>query len=140
MHGNVFKQPDISQDKVDDLANGFLIDTKVENLSDSEKAQARNLTRSIYVVQQEDLDVTVNFVNDVTVRPDASGGVINAVSTFDHEFPVMHMLIVRVHTGGRIPDYKIALQDYRSRRLRYIRLASEHDWGGWWPPTCRQRD
>jgi phosphatidate phosphatase APP1 len=78
VRGNVFKQPDISQDKVDELANKFLIDTQVKDLPPSQQAQARNLTREIYVVQQEDQNVTINFVNDVTVRPDASGGAVNA--------------------------------------------------------------
>lgn len=80
VHGNVFKQPTISQDKVDDLANVFLIDTEVADLPTDQANQARNLTREIFVVQQANMNVTVNFVNDVSVEPDASGGVINAVS------------------------------------------------------------
>ncbi|CAM1509065.1 Fc.00g028040.m01.CDS01 [Cosmosporella sp. VM-42] len=78
VHGNVYKIPDVDQDKIDDLANVFLIDTEVKDLSDSEKAQARNVTKSIFVVQQDDESVTIDFVNDVDVRPDASGGAINA--------------------------------------------------------------
>lgn len=79
MHGNVYKIPDVDQDKIDDLANVFLIDTSVEDLSDSEKAQARNVTKSIFVVQQDDESVTMDFVRDVSVEPDASGGAVNAV-------------------------------------------------------------
>ncbi|KAF3070915.1 hypothetical protein GL218_00416 [Daldinia childiae] len=78
VHGNVYKQPDISQKKLDDLANVFLIDVDIDELSEPEQKQARNLTASIYVVQQGDLNVTIDFENDVDVRPDASGGVINA--------------------------------------------------------------
>lgn len=78
VHGNVFKQPNITQEKVDDLANVFLIDTDIDSLPADQQAQARNLTREIFVVQQSDLNVTINFVNDVTVDPDASGGVIDA--------------------------------------------------------------
>ncbi|KAK8094061.1 hypothetical protein PG997_000746 [Apiospora hydei] len=63
VHGNVYKQPNTQQDKVDKLAN---------------QDQARNVTRSIYVVQQAHENVTVHFENDVSVEPDASGGVINA--------------------------------------------------------------
>lgn len=59
--GNVYKFPNISQEKVDDLANGFLIDTSMSKLSPSEQDQARNLTRSIYVVQQGDQNVTMNL-------------------------------------------------------------------------------
>ncbi|KAI5458558.1 hypothetical protein BGZ63DRAFT_48814 [Mariannaea sp. PMI_226] len=64
VHGNVYKFPNISEKKVDDLANVFLIDTSVDKLNDTEKAQARNLTRSIFVVQQGDESVTVDFVPD----------------------------------------------------------------------------
>ncbi|KAK9798865.1 putative Phosphatidate phosphatase APP1 catalytic domain-containing protein [Seiridium cardinale] len=78
VHGNVFKQPNISQDTVDDLANKFLIGTSIADLPTDQQNQARNLTREIFVVQQRDLNVTINFVNDVAVEPDASGGVINA--------------------------------------------------------------
>ncbi|KAM5345624.1 hypothetical protein ACJ41O_011485 [Fusarium nematophilum] len=78
VHGNVYKVPDVDQDKIDDLANVFLIDTDVDELSDPQKAQARNVTRSIFVVQQDDVSVTMDFVNNVGVDPDESGGAINA--------------------------------------------------------------
>ncbi|KAH6656699.1 hypothetical protein BKA67DRAFT_552744 [Truncatella angustata] len=78
VHGNIFKQPNISQEKVDDLANVFLIDVDIADLPADQQNQARNLTREIFIVQQADQNVTINFVNDVTVEPGASGGVINA--------------------------------------------------------------
>ncbi|KAH9885975.1 hypothetical protein F4778DRAFT_493711 [Xylariomycetidae sp. FL2044] len=78
VHGNVYKQPNISQEKLDDLANVFLIGTDIDELQSNEQTQARNLTSSIFVVQQGDVNVTINFENDVDVQPDASGGVINA--------------------------------------------------------------
>ena len=62
VHGNVFKQPDISNDTIDDLANVFLIDTSVAQLDQAGQDQARNLTREIYVVQQDDMNVTVNIL------------------------------------------------------------------------------
>ncbi|KAJ9611238.1 hypothetical protein H2200_004421 [Cladophialophora chaetospira] len=62
IHGNVFKQPNISNATVDKLANAFLIDTSVAKLPPSEQDQARNLTRSIYVVQQGDVNVSMNIV------------------------------------------------------------------------------
>ncbi|KEF62659.1 uncharacterized protein A1O9_00632 [Exophiala aquamarina CBS 119918] len=62
IHGNVFKQPNISQDTVDDLANFFLIDTSVAHLPPSQQAQARNLTREIYVVQQGDVNITMDIL------------------------------------------------------------------------------
>lgn len=62
VHGNVFKQPDISNDTIDDLANVFLIDTSVSQLDQQGQDMARNLTREIYVVQQDDVNVTVNIL------------------------------------------------------------------------------
>ncbi|KAH6896790.1 hypothetical protein B0T10DRAFT_395887 [Thelonectria olida] len=62
VHGNVYKIPDVSQEKIDDLANVFLIDTSVDKLNASGQAQARNLTKSIFIVQQDDESVTMDFV------------------------------------------------------------------------------
>jgi hypothetical protein len=80
VHGNVYKIPNLSQEKVDDLADIFLIDTSIDKLSKSQQAQARNVTRSIFVVQQDNVEVKMNFVNNVDVSPDESGGAIDAVS------------------------------------------------------------
>ncbi|KAF1988805.1 hypothetical protein K402DRAFT_373130 [Aulographum hederae CBS 113979] len=60
-HGNVYKQPNTSREQLDDLANIFLIDTSVEELPPSQADQARNLTASIFVVQQGDLNVTMHI-------------------------------------------------------------------------------
>lgn len=60
-HGNVYKQPNIQQDKLNDLANIFLIDTSVEELPPSQAAQARNLTSEIFVIQQGNENVTFNL-------------------------------------------------------------------------------
>lgn len=79
MHGNVYKIPEIDQDKIDDLANVFLVDTEVKDLSKEEQAQTRNVTKSIFVVQQDDEDVTIAFVNDVNVDRNVSGGAVDAV-------------------------------------------------------------
>lgn len=62
VHGNVYKLPNISNSTIDKLANVFLIDTSVAQLQPSEQDMARNLTRSIYVVQQSDVNVTVNIL------------------------------------------------------------------------------
>lgn len=78
IHGNVYKLPNVSQSKVDDLADVFLVGTSVKDLSDTEKAQARNVTRSIFVIQQADKNVTMNLVNDVVVSSNATGGAVNA--------------------------------------------------------------
>lgn len=60
-HGNVYKQPEIAQSKLDDLANIFLIDISVEELPPDQAAQARNLTASIFVIQQGDVNVTCSL-------------------------------------------------------------------------------
>lgn len=62
VHGNVFKQPNISQDTIDRLANFFLIDTSMAELPPSQQDQARNLTRSIYVVQQSNVSVSIDIL------------------------------------------------------------------------------
>jgi hypothetical protein len=58
-HGNVYKEPDISQEKADELANIFLIGTDINELPPNEQEQARNLTKSIFVVQQGDQNVSM---------------------------------------------------------------------------------
>ncbi|KAK5942741.1 hypothetical protein PMZ80_005307 [Knufia obscura] len=79
VHGNVYKQPDISNDTIDDLADVFLIDTSVAQLNQTEQDQARNLTRSIFVVQQDDVNVTVNILPGPRFggdgEPEGGGGV-----------------------------------------------------------------
>ena len=60
-HGNVYKQPNISREKLDDLANVFLIDTSVEELPPPQASQARNLTASIFVLQQDNQNVTFDI-------------------------------------------------------------------------------
>lgn len=79
VHGNVYKIPNISTEKIDDLANIFLIDTSVDQLNATEQDQARNVTRSIFVVQQDDVNVTVNIVPGPQFggdgEPDGGGGV-----------------------------------------------------------------
>ena len=57
-HGNVYKQPDTSKGKLNDLANIFLIDVDIKNLPKSEQEQARNLTAEIFVLQQGDVKVS----------------------------------------------------------------------------------
>lgn len=63
VHGNVYKQPVLSNETVDKLANLYLIDTSVAQLNNTQQQdQARNLTRSIYIVQQGEVNVTVNIL------------------------------------------------------------------------------
>ncbi|RYP82611.1 hypothetical protein DL769_001605 [Monosporascus sp. CRB-8-3] len=75
---NVYKQPDTSPERLDALANEFLIGVDIADLPEEQQVQARNVTASIYVVQQADQNVTINFENDVAVLPNAGTSVINA--------------------------------------------------------------
>lgn len=78
IHGNIYKKPNITQEKLDDLANVFLIGVDIADLPQTQQDQARNLTSEIFVVQQDNEQVIVNFVNDVTVNPDTDSGGISA--------------------------------------------------------------
>lgn len=84
IHGNVYKVPNVSQSKIDDLADVFLIGTSVKDLNATEAAQARNVTRSIFVLQQGNLSVTMNLTNNVAIQPKAYVGAVNAVSNSNH--------------------------------------------------------
>ena len=74
LHGNVFKQPDLSNATVNKLANKFLIGTSIQDLPPSESAQAANLTREIFVVQQEGQNVSVNISPGLTAGTDGQPG------------------------------------------------------------------
>lgn len=63
-HGNIYKQPNTSEEKLNDLANIFLIDTSVEELPQNQADQARNVTAAIFVVQQGDVEVS-----PITIEP-----------------------------------------------------------------------
>lgn len=78
LHGNIYKQPNISTDKLNSLANGFLIDTDITSLPADEQDQARNLTSEIYVEQQDNEQVIINVVQNVAVNPAHDSGAINA--------------------------------------------------------------
>ncbi|RYP09794.1 hypothetical protein DL764_001048 [Monosporascus ibericus] len=78
IHGNVYKQPDTSPETLDALANEFLIGVDIADLPEEQQVQARNVTASIYIVQQADQSVTINFENDVAVQPNAGTSLINA--------------------------------------------------------------
>ncbi|EMD94880.1 hypothetical protein COCC4DRAFT_43297 [Bipolaris maydis ATCC 48331] len=78
-HGNVYKYPDIDQKKVDELANVFLIDTSIDKLPQNEQEQARNLTRSIFIVQQGDKNVSMSLEPSPMQGADGEPGGGNSV-------------------------------------------------------------
>lgn len=58
-HGNIYKQPNTSTEKLNDLANDlFIYGTSLSDLPESQQAQARNLTAEIFVVQQGNVNVS----------------------------------------------------------------------------------
>ena len=72
--------PNISESKLDELADIFLIGTSIKDLPPAQQTQARNLTAEIFIVQQRHVNVTIQFANNVGIEPQDDGGAINAVS------------------------------------------------------------
>lgn len=68
----MFKQPNISESKLDDLANVFLIGTSIQALPAAQQTQARNLTAEIFVVQQA--NVNVSFYLEPSPNQGSDGG------------------------------------------------------------------
>lgn len=79
-HGNVYKMPNISQSKIDDLANIFLIGVKLEDLPQTQQDQARNLTKEIFIVQQGDQNVTLHLEPARSQGGDGEPGGSNAIT------------------------------------------------------------
>ncbi|KAK5725644.1 hypothetical protein LTR15_003834 [Elasticomyces elasticus] len=69
-HGNVYKQPNTSEQTLNDLANKlFIYGTSVGDLPPDQQDQTRNLTSEIFVVQQSDVEV-----NTIHLEPAQSQG------------------------------------------------------------------
>ncbi|EOD46240.1 putative protein of unknown function DUF2183 protein [Neofusicoccum parvum UCRNP2] len=79
-HGNVYKQPNTNESKLNDLANIFLIDTDIEDLPASQQDQARNVTASIFVVQQGNETVQVHLEPAPSAGGDGESGGGGAVT------------------------------------------------------------
>jgi len=127
VHGNVFKQPNISNATVDKLANFYLIDTSVADLPPSQQAQARNLTREIYVVQQGNESVTMDILPGPEAgssgQPGGGGGVTPAggeqVATlpypttpegdFDVFIPIDNTSLALTAGTGEVPAQRLNL-------------------------------
>lgn len=58
----MYKQPNTAEKKLDELANVFLIGVDIKDLPADQQNNARNVTSSIFVVQQKDENVTMNLV------------------------------------------------------------------------------
>ncbi|KAF7294476.1 MFS domain-containing protein [Mycena kentingensis (nom. inval.)] len=109
VHGNVYKQPEIAQDELDDLANVFLIDTSVSELPENEAKNARNLTAEIFVLQQGDVNVTLSLdgVQTETIGPTTDQGdfatqvlLAEAVKHLDAGNETSEIQTIDVHVQG----------------------------------------
>lgn len=78
--GNVYKQPNISESKLNDLANIFLIGTDIEDLPADQQTQARNLTAEIFIVQQGDRNVSFNIEPASSQGADGTSNGSNAIT------------------------------------------------------------
>ncbi|APA15461.1 hypothetical protein SS1G_13385 [Sclerotinia sclerotiorum 1980 UF-70] len=80
VHGNVFKQPNISESKLNDLANVFLVGTSIEDLPAPQQSQARNLTAEIFVIQQAHVNVSFSLEPAPSQGGDGESGGGSAVT------------------------------------------------------------
>jgi hypothetical protein len=78
--GNVYKQPNISESKLNDLANIFLIGTSIQALPAAQQTQARNLTAEIFVIQQKNVNVSFSIEPASRQGSDGSLGGSNAIT------------------------------------------------------------
>lgn len=78
VHGQVYKDPGLSDERLNDLANVFLVDKDIKDLPPSEQTQARNLTREIFSVPEDDVNVTMRFVPDFAPVTGLSGSLVPA--------------------------------------------------------------
>ncbi|KAE9972791.1 hypothetical protein BLS_003897 [Venturia inaequalis] len=78
--GNVYKQPNTNQSKLDSLANIFLIGTDIQDLPADQQTQARNLTAEIFVVQQSNQTVPMHLEPAPSAGGDGESGGGGAVT------------------------------------------------------------
>ena len=78
VHGQVYKDPGLSDEKLNGLANAFLVDKEITELPANEQDQARNLTREIFSVPEDDVNVTMKFVSNFKKVDGLSGSLVPA--------------------------------------------------------------
>ncbi|KXL47803.1 MAG: hypothetical protein FE78DRAFT_97769 [Acidomyces sp. 'richmondensis'] len=94
-HGNVYKQPNTSNETLDKLANDlFIYGTTVQDLPESQQAQTRNLTAEIFVVQQGNVNVSTIHLEPAPSQGGSGqlgggGGTIAIGGTQDITFPYL---------------------------------------------------
>jgi hypothetical protein len=91
-HGNVYKQPNTTEEKLNDLANIFLVGTDIEDLPQEQQENARNLTASIFVLQQDNVEVNTIHLEPAqnqgaSGQPGGGGAVTASGGTQDITLP-----------------------------------------------------
>jgi len=92
-HGNVYKQPNTSNETLTDLANKlFIYGTSMSDLPESQQDQARNLTAEIFVVQQGNVNVSTIHLEPAdsqgsSGQPGGGGGTTATGGTQDIQLP-----------------------------------------------------
>ena len=91
-HGNVYKQPNTSNETLNTLANVFLPNVDIKNLPPSQADQARNLTAEIFVIQQGNVNVSTIHLEPAPSQgssgePGGGGAVTASGGTQDIQLP-----------------------------------------------------
>ena len=87
-HGNIYRQPRLSKNKLNDLANAFIIGPDVEDLPESQQRQARNVTAEIYIVQEDDAGSPVFSLKPQPTNGGSSGSDDAGAQTVRHKFDI----------------------------------------------------
>lgn len=112
-HGNVYKQPNMPESKLDDLVNIFLIGTSVQSLPPSQASQARNVTAEIFILQQGNQNVTFSLAPALTA--DSSDIIDLPTATtpegdFDSFLPISSNGLVAGNTTNQIQHLSVYAQ------------------------------
>jgi hypothetical protein len=114
--GYTYKQPDTPPARLNELANAFIMDIDVEQMEMPEQNQARNVTASIFIVQQRGQEVHLNFETDAYVPPEASNRIIRAVSLPNDAGPSSRSL-TNLFIDRRCTESRATPQDNHAGRL-----------------------
>jgi hypothetical protein len=124
VHGNVYKVPDIPEGTLNSLADGFLVGTEMDEIPPSAQRQARNMTASIFVVQQGEVNVTIDFVAGGNGGGGMEKAVVEAVS--NHVVYIEEKGGLLTEVGWRGPNESGSGQDNGSGRLRWVVEAGKY--------------
>ena len=88
----MYKQPNVTQDKLNELADKFISGTSVEQLPQARADQARNVTAGIFVLSQDHVNVTYSLSPAVSAgssgEPGGGGAVTPSGGNQTIKYPV----------------------------------------------------